>query len=159
MYSTLTWLLCWIQRITKHDFQGALKCGCKVNLLLSLPYRNRRLNVQDDQRCTSNTNRFAIRCDESAEILSNPGHKVHTNWKGFSNSGCLMQLVQAGAVSPIKPSFVVPLWLSGLQIPLVSMRTGVQSLASPSGLGILHCCEPWCRLQTRLRAQVAMTAT
>ena len=49
-----------------------------------------------------------------------------------------------------------PLWLSGLQTWLVSMRMWVQSLASPSGLRIQHCSELWCRLQTWLGSGVAM---
>ena len=39
---------------------------------------------------------------------------------------------------------------------LVSMRTGVQSLASLSGLRIWHRHELWCRSQTRLGSQVAV---
>ena len=39
----------------------------------------------------------------------------------------------------------VPLWLSGLRTHLVSMRTQIESLASLSGLRILHCHELWHR--------------
>ena len=35
------------------------------------------------------------------------------------------------------------------------MRLQVQSLASISGLRIWHCCEMWCRLQTRLEFHIA----
>ena len=49
-----------------------------------------------------------------------------------------------------------PLWLSGLKIQLVSMKTQVQSLASLSGLRIQHCCKPWCELQMWLRSSIAM---
>ena len=48
------------------------------------------------------------------------------------------------------------LWLRGLWTQLVSMRMGVQSLASHSGLRIWRCRELWCRLQTQLRSQVAV---
>ena len=34
---------------------------------------------------------------------------------------------------------------------LISVRSQVRSLASLHGLRIQHCCELWCRLQTRLR--------
>ena len=44
-----------------------------------------------------------------------------------------------------------PLWLSGLQIRLVSMRMQVRSLALLSGLRIWHFCGMWCRSQVQLR--------
>ena len=42
---------------------------------------------------------------------------------------------------------IVALWLKN---PLVSIRTGVQSLALLNGLRIRHCHELWCKLQTQL---------
>ena len=36
------------------------------------------------------------------------------------------------------------------------MRMQVRSLASLKGLRIWHCCELWCRSQTRLRSRVAV---
>ena len=43
------------------------------------------------------------------------------------------------------------------QSQLGTMRFWVQTLASSlSGLRILHCCELWCRLQTRLGSSVAV---
>ena len=39
---------------------------------------------------------------------------------------------------------------------LASMRMWVGSLASLSGLRIQHCCELWCRAQTRLGSSVAV---
>ena len=36
------------------------------------------------------------------------------------------------------------------------MTLQVRSLALLSGLGIQHCCELWCRLQTRLGSRVAL---
>ena len=41
-------------------------------------------------------------------------------------------------------------WFSSCQTRLASMRAQVRSLASLSGLRIWHCCELWCRSQTRL---------
>ena len=41
---------------------------------------------------------------------------------------------------------------------LVSMRMRIQTLPSPSGLGIWHCCELWCRSQTWLRSCIAVAA-
>ena len=52
----------------------------------------------------------------------------------------------------------VPLIAQWKQIPLRSMRTQVQSLALLSELRIWHCCELWCRSQTRLRSGIAVTA-
>ena len=49
-----------------------------------------------------------------------------------------------------------PLWLSGEQIRLGTMRLRVRSLASLIGLRIRHCCELWCRSQMRLRSRVAV---
>ena len=49
-----------------------------------------------------------------------------------------------------------PLWLSGKQTRLVSMRTEIRSLASLSGLRIQHCHELWCKLQTRLGSGVVV---
>ena len=43
------------------------------------------------------------------------------------------------------------------RIPLACMRTQVQSLTLLSGLGILYCCELWCRSQTGLESCVAVT--
>ena len=37
------------------------------------------------------------------------------------------------------------------------MRTRVQSLALHSGLWILHCREPWCRLQMHVGSRAAVT--
>ena len=48
-----------------------------------------------------------------------------------------------------------PLWHSGNQIQLVSMRIQGWSLASCSGSGIQHCRELWCRSHTRLRSHTA----
>ena len=42
------------------------------------------------------------------------------------------------------------------RIQLGTMRLWVQSLASLSGLRILHCCEMSCRLQMRLGSDVAV---
>ena len=39
---------------------------------------------------------------------------------------------------------------------LASMRMQVRSLALLSGLRIHHCCELWCRSQTRLRSHIAV---
>ena len=47
---------------------------------------------------------------------------------------------------------VVSQWVTNL----ISMRMQVLSLASFSGLGILRCCELWCRSQMWLRSQVAV---
>ena len=49
-----------------------------------------------------------------------------------------------------------PLWLSGSQTQLVSMRMRVRSLASLSGLRIQLCNEPWCRSQMWLRSGAAV---
>ena len=49
-----------------------------------------------------------------------------------------------------------PLWLSGLNTPLVSMRMQVQSLVSLTGLRIQHCRELWFRSLTWPRSGVAM---
>ena len=49
-----------------------------------------------------------------------------------------------------------PLWLSGLQAQLVSMRTQVPSLASLSGLRIRRCLEMQGRLQVWLGSRVAV---
>ena len=49
-----------------------------------------------------------------------------------------------------------PLWLSGLQTQLVSMRMRVRSLALLSGFRILHCCELWSRSQKWLGSHVAV---
>ena len=46
-----------------------------------------------------------------------------------------------------KPKLGVPVWLSGLRTPLVSMRMRVQSLASISVLRIWHCQKLWHRLK------------
>ena len=60
----------WIQVIRKLDFFfGALKYSGKTNLLLSMPYRNHRLGVQDNKRYTRNTSSFVIEYDESAEMI------------------------------------------------------------------------------------------
>ena len=48
------------------------------------------------------------------------------------------------------------MWLSGLRIRLVSIRTQVQSLASLSGLWIWHVCELQCGSQTQLRPSIAV---
>ena len=45
------------------------------------------------------------------------------------------------------------------QIQLGTMGLWVPSLASLSGLRIRHCCELWCRLQTRLGSGVAVAPT
>ena len=50
----------------------------------------------------------------------------------------------------------IPLSLSRLQTWLVSMRMGVQSMASLSGLRIWHCHELWYRSQMWLRSCVAV---
>ena len=49
-----------------------------------------------------------------------------------------------------------PLWLNGLWIQLISMRTWVRSLAFLSGLRIRCCHELWCRLQTWLGSGLAV---
>ena len=59
----------------------------------------------------------------------------------FAYSPCRVILL-----SFIKKNFVVfPSWRSGQWTQLVSMRTGVRSLAPLSGLRIQHCHELWCR--------------
>ena len=45
---------------------------------------------------------------------------------------------------------------AGDESDIVSMMTWVRSLASFSGLRIRHCCELWCRSQTRLGSHVAV---
>ena len=50
-----------------------------------------------------------------------------------------------------------PMWLSGLQTQLLSMRMQIRFLALLSGLRIRNCRELWCRSQPRLRSWVAMT--
>ena len=50
------------------------------------------------------------------------------------------------------------MWLGGLQTQLVTMRTRVQSPAFLSGLRFRHCCELWCRSQTKLGRGVAVVA-
>ena len=50
----------------------------------------------------------------------------------------------------------IPIGAQWKQIQLVSMKMQVQSLALLSGLGIWHCLELWCRLQTQLRSTIAM---
>ena len=42
------------------------------------------------------------------------------------------------------------------QIQLATMRMQIQSLALLSGLRIRHCCELWCRLQTRFGSRVVV---
>ena len=54
------------------------------------------------------------------------------------------------------PNFRVPVVMQQKRIQLGTMRLKVQSLASLSGLKIRHCCELWCRLQTRLGSRVAV---
>ena len=48
------------------------------------------------------------------------------------------------------------MWLSGLQIRLVSTRTWVRSLTSLGGLKMRHCGELWCWSQPWLRSGVAV---
>ena len=48
---------------------------------------------------------------------------------------------------------MVAQWLMN---PIGIMRLQVRSLASLSGLRIWHCCELWCRLQSRLGSDVAV---
>ena len=50
----------------------------------------------------------------------------------------------------------VPIVAQWKQIQLVSMSMQVRSMASLSGLGIWHCCKPWCRSQMWLGFDVAM---
>ena len=50
----------------------------------------------------------------------------------------------------------VPIVSQQKQIQPVTMRLQVQSLALLSGLRIRHCCELWCRSQTRLRCYIAV---
>ena len=57
-----------------------------------------------------------------------------------------------------KVSLGVPVVAQWKQIWLVSMRTQVWSLASPSGLRIQLCHELWCRSQMQLGFDVAMAA-
>ena len=52
----------------------------------------------------------------------------------------------------------VPIVVQWKQIWLESVRMWVQSLSSLSGLGIWHCRELWCRLQTWLRSSVQWPA-
>ena len=54
--------------------------------------------------------------------------------------------------------FGVPVVAQQKLISLASMRTKVQCLASLIGLRTRHCCELWCRSQTRLRPGVAVAA-
>ena len=49
-----------------------------------------------------------------------------------------------------------PLWFSGLQTQLVSMRLQVWSLASLTRWRIWHCSELWCRMQMWLGSFVAV---
>ena len=46
--------------------------------------------------------------------------------------------------------------VQGKQIPLGTMRLRVQSLASPSGLGIWHCLGLWYGLQMQLKSCIAV---
>ena len=50
----------------------------------------------------------------------------------------------------------VPIVAQLKHLRLVTMRTGVQSLASLSGFRIQSCHELWCRLQMRLGSGVAV---
>ena len=50
----------------------------------------------------------------------------------------------------------VPIVAQWKQIRLVSMRMQVQSLALLSGLGILCCCELWCKSHTQARSCFAV---
>ena len=50
----------------------------------------------------------------------------------------------------------VPVVVQRKRIRLGTMRWQVRSLASLSGLRILHCRELWCRSQTRLGSRVAV---
>ena len=50
----------------------------------------------------------------------------------------------------------VPIVARRKRIWLGTMRLRVWSLALLSGLRIRHCCELWCRLQTRLRSGIAV---
>ena len=50
----------------------------------------------------------------------------------------------------------VPFMVQPKQIRLESMRMGLRSLALLSGLGIRHCCELWCRSQTKLGSHLAV---
>ena len=52
-----------------------------------------------------------------------------------------------------------PMWLSGLQMRLVSTRTRIPSLASLSGLRIRHCPKLWRGLQMGLGSCVTMAVT
>ena len=51
----------------------------------------------------------------------------------------------------------VPIVLSDQRILLGTMKLQVRSLASLSRLGIWHCRELWCRLQTQLGSCIAVT--
>ena len=53
----------------------------------------------------------------------------------------------------------VPFMSQRKRIQLVSMRTQVQSLTSPSELRIQCCHEPWCRSQTQLRSGIVVAVT
>ena len=51
----------------------------------------------------------------------------------------------------------VPIVLSDQRILLGTMKLQVRSLASLSRLGIWHCRELWCRLQTQLGSCIAVS--
>ena len=58
--------------------------------------------------------------------------------------------------TPIRMWFGVPVVAQWLMNATRNLRLRVQSLALLSGLGIWHCHELWCRLQTWLLSHIAV---
>ena len=71
-------------------------------------------------------------------------------------SGSSLHALNAFHSAFLKTRLEFLLWLSGLRIQLVSMRTWVRSLTLLGVLRIWHCCELWHRLQIWLRSGIAV---
>ena len=69
--------------------------------------------------------------------------------KGWREYRLIPSFIRSGALE-------FPLWCSGNQSQLVSMRTHVRSLALLSGFSIRCFHELWCRLLTQFRSHVAV---
>ena len=99
-------------------------------------------------RCTA---RAEDHCHPSIRfvIFSNPWDWLLPSWS-LSYPGYLFYPIKK---SPFRG---VPVVVQRTRIRLGTMRLQVWSLASILGLKIQHCCELWCRSQTRLGSGIAV---